>query len=207
MQTVARLHVPCRCAPAAPLGPRWSLDETHRSASAGCPSPGPSPLVPRGEGRVAARRQVSNCARRSPPLSRPLPPELQGGEEKFDRATTVRLASPFPHAVCGGRAGDGGRPTTSRQPAPTHPEHLRLSPTPTSPSLFWGRWARFTSPEGAPRVAPNSADAHRRHSRTHALLFSSSRSTSPRGGAPPAPPSTARGPAGTRPSVPRRSSP
>src|SRR5688572_28830572 len=68
------------------------------------PTPGPSPLVPRGEGRIRSR---------------------------FDK---VRCTS-LPRAVCGGGSGRGA----AQHPAPNAPNRLQPCPTPTSPSLFWGR--------------------------------------------------------------------
>jgi hypothetical protein len=62
----------------ADAGVPSTFDE-HRTASAGCPSPDPSPFVPHGEGRIRSR------CRDFPPFS-------------------------LPHAVLGGRAGEGGNP-------------------------------------------------------------------------------------------------
>lgn len=62
-------------------------------------------------------------------------------------------SSPFPHAVCGRKAGDGGR-------VPGHyaTHGAGTFPCPTSPGIFWGRWARSTSREGAPRaICPSFA--------------------------------------------------
>ena len=83
----------------------------------------------------------------SPGLSPPNCPELQGGEENFDRTPDgspsrfCRSASPFPHAVCGGRAGDGGRPRT--QPALRRRAPSSAPPQPRQGFLGEvGRWCR-----------------------------------------------------------------
>ena len=68
------------------------------------PTPDPSPLVPRGEGRIR-----SPCGH-------------------------YRVASPFPHAVCGGRAGDGGPRGRSSMSV----EVRRSLHYPTSPGSFGG---------------------------------------------------------------------
>jgi very-short-patch-repair endonuclease len=41
------------------------LGDRHRTASAGCPSPGPSPFVPHGEGRKDEHRLMEACVGRN----------------------------------------------------------------------------------------------------------------------------------------------
>jgi hypothetical protein len=69
----------------------------------GGPSPDPSPLVPRGEGRIRSRSGRS-------------------------------VASPFPHALYGGRTGNGG----AHHLVLTDPKLTAACPTSTSPGSFGG---------------------------------------------------------------------
>jgi hypothetical protein len=67
------------------------------------------------------------------------------------------------------RPGGGLRRTVRSAPIP--------APHPTSPSLFWGRWAGGAGPEGARRAIRSGPGPHSRtqaltHSRTHALTHS-----------------------------------
>jgi len=115
-------------------GPIRRFVDGCRTASAGGPSPGPSPLVPRGEGRIRSRRDGCLCVGRAP--SRSSPRDLPQN--------------------CWGRYSDG--PGTRRRAshcARQGPSQATVGPAPPNlPQQFWGRWARFTSPEGALRVAP-----------------------------------------------------
>src|SRR5688500_2239748 len=54
-------------------GKVWWLGERDRTAPDGAPSPGPSPLVPRGEGRTLTRCDKHRTAPAGGPLPRPLP--------------------------------------------------------------------------------------------------------------------------------------
>ncbi len=79
------------------------------------------------------------------PLPDP-PPQTARGREVRRTMSERDGSSPLPPAVRGGEAGRGGARTqfdAFRRASP-----CRLPPT--SPRVFWGRLARFTSPEGAP---------------------------------------------------------
>ena len=104
-----------------------------RTASARRPPlPAAPPKNPGGEENSIPLRQGSNCVREAPPL--PASPPNPWGRGEFDPAATrFRIASPFPHAVCGGRAGDGGRLTIPPAPIPNSPPP-RSAPLPRS----WG---------------------------------------------------------------------
>jgi hypothetical protein len=119
--------------------------------------------------RYEARRKRSSCVRGAPPLPAS-PPKTPGGEVTRSTSTRARpggtaIEFSLPPAVCGGRAGDGGRwraqcdprrdsiefsPSPAagegaggrgprRAPVRSLSTSLNLSATPTSPRFFWGR--------------------------------------------------------------------
>ena len=152
------------------------------------PTPGPSPLVPRGEGRIRLCCDWGWRVRRAPPPARHLAtsPNSGGGTPKIPGSSTCielrptrasppapparssrrgensvplrRALLPFslPHAVCGGGSGRGA----AHPPAPSPAAAPPVLPHTNLPQQFWGRWARFTSPEGASRT-PRTTAAHR----------------------------------------------
>jgi hypothetical protein len=122
--------------------------------AAGCgprgPSPGPSPLVPRGEGRIRSRFERHRTASAGRPPSPGLsPPNCRGERRTSIPLRQVRRTS---HAVWGGRAGERGGPPSRAIPS----QLTALSPHINLPRQFRGRWAGGAGPEGA---CPESSEA------------------------------------------------
>jgi hypothetical protein len=137
----------------------------------GCPSPGPSPFVPHGEGRTSVtRRKSSNWHPAGPPL-----PRGAGERGKFNPASTgcalrrqgpspARSGSHPPPSRSGGcvsrhppprslrgRAGEGGAGRSHKTVRSTPPS----APHPTSPSSFGGGGRVMRARRGRPPLAPN----------------------------------------------------
>src|SRR5687768_2884133 len=104
-------------------------------ASARCPSPGPSPLVPRGEGRIRSRVSSHPTASAGPPPPGPLPSQTARGEGENSialRQSTSRLDRRL------------GGSTTGTELAP---DRVPLSPCPSPP--LRGRKGRIRSYDNA----------------------------------------------------------
>ena len=149
-----------------------SPSDEHRLRPAGAPSPRPPPpRSSRRRGRTSSRRQPAVC-----------------------RAGVYTLS----HAVCGGGSGEVASPGDGPTPAallPPTPPRLRLS---TVSRPFARAFATFRSSRTfALPLLPYFSVTPSALTVTSALPFTSARSTSPRDGAPPAPPWTAPDPAGT----------
>ncbi len=80
----------------------------------------------------------------APPLPAS-PPELQGGEENFDRASTRCVAPPSP-ALFAGEGRGGGRPTIPHNLSRKHPNP---GLTPNLPKSFLGEVRAYASGGGA----------------------------------------------------------
>ena len=84
------------------------------------PSPGPSPLVPRGEGRIRGRGAEIALRPQAPP-SPALPPPRAWGKGEVDRGRGLGSRHLSPMGFMGERPGEGGRP-------PLAPHSPRRSP-------------------------------------------------------------------------------
>jgi len=115
------------------------------------PRPLPARSSGRGENSMALRNGIA-LAPDAVPHPRPLPPRSSGRGENSIPLRRPSRRSPSPTQFVGEGRG-GGRRRTQCDPSRTA---LDLSPTSNLPQQFWGRWARFTSPEGAPRTQCNS---------------------------------------------------
>jgi hypothetical protein len=138
------------------LGERQThpLRPTSNCVRRGAPPPAPprSFLTERGEVDRAAT-SIELAPDGAPPtrLGSHLP-QKPLGEVDFDPDPTKVRRTSLPRAVCGGGPGRGA----AHHPAPRLPKLTAACPTPTSPSLFWGRCEPKRA-EGAPRVAPPPA--------------------------------------------------
>jgi hypothetical protein len=130
-----------------------------------CPSPGPSPLVPRGEGRIRARCDEHRPCGRGPPPPGPLPRQTAPGEGenssalrqpalasayRVRSARSARVTSPRSWERSRGRGRRRAQFQTSRRAASLAPRARRgLTPEPAvaapnprlaspSPALFAG---------------------------------------------------------------------
>src|SRR5829696_9021925 len=107
---------------------------------------------------IAARRRRSNWRPRAPPLSRPLPPELQGGEENFDRAPEGASHLPPPRSLWGRAGGGGAHHLVLQLPeTPNLPISLRRRRISRSPSRIRRVGARCRATAGAGEVVVDGA--------------------------------------------------
>ena len=133
-------------------GGGWRVVDRDHTASAGAPLPRPSPTncVGEGDGRKPRRSAIeffpaprAVCEGRGPGGGRGAG---RGVGDRRCRAMPVASRSNSPLSARNERGGAGGGAHRRAQSASRRAADP--SATPTSPSLFWGRWARFTSRRG-----------------------------------------------------------